>query len=332
MDQRDADASRLCRPAPQRIMQTEDDIGKVATASPVVMGACSAPPEDAQLSCKQLTNTLSHMPLASRRSYKAKATELFLREMVEAIEKEARAKSTKKVSMHHVCVLLPCLIHRVRTITNNYVLRSCACSLPASAQSRTPPRSTSSKTSSRPSQTRARPTAPVWKKARLPARSAGAPGHLRAARAVQLDPQVARGKPQTARRRPRLHRDRTRIAKSQFPLAACWGQDQVMAPRKRTMTTRRTMMPHRQRTRGWQKPQHQYRQRRQRKKTRTMTSDGYGGASCSHRLGRLSIVVLVKINGCVDISETTVLLRHFASREQQSMCNGIKLRGGWTHL
>lgn len=53
----------------KRIMQTEDDIGKVATASPVVM---------------------------------AKATELFLREMVEAIEKEARAKSTKKVSMHHV--------------------------------------------------------------------------------------------------------------------------------------------------------------------------------------------------------------------------------------
>ncbi|KAK9900069.1 hypothetical protein P389DRAFT_187175 [Cystobasidium minutum MCA 4210] len=53
----------------KRIMQQDDDVGKVATASPIVM---------------------------------AKATELFLYEMLNSIEREARAKSTKKVSMYHV--------------------------------------------------------------------------------------------------------------------------------------------------------------------------------------------------------------------------------------
>lgn len=53
----------------QRIMQQDDEVGKVATASPIVM---------------------------------AKATELFLQEMLNAIEAEARAKSTRKVSMYHV--------------------------------------------------------------------------------------------------------------------------------------------------------------------------------------------------------------------------------------
>jgi hypothetical protein len=53
----------------QRIMQQDDEVGKVATASPIVM---------------------------------AKATELFLQEMLTSIEREARAKSTKKVTMYHV--------------------------------------------------------------------------------------------------------------------------------------------------------------------------------------------------------------------------------------
>lgn len=53
----------------QRIMQQDDDVGKVATASPIVM---------------------------------AKATELFLQEMLTAIEATARAKGTRKISMHHV--------------------------------------------------------------------------------------------------------------------------------------------------------------------------------------------------------------------------------------
>lgn len=50
-------------------MQQDDEVGKVATASPIVM---------------------------------AKATELFLYEMLNSIEREAREKSTKKVSMYHV--------------------------------------------------------------------------------------------------------------------------------------------------------------------------------------------------------------------------------------
>lgn len=52
-------------------MQQDDEVGKVATASPIVM---------------------------------AKATELFLQEMLNSIEREVRAKSTKKVSMYHVYV------------------------------------------------------------------------------------------------------------------------------------------------------------------------------------------------------------------------------------
>ena len=71
-------------------MQQDDDVGKVAGASPLVVCQCYLPKQ--QASSKTLLLTL------------AKAVELFLQEMLQAIESEARQKGTKKLSMHHVSV------------------------------------------------------------------------------------------------------------------------------------------------------------------------------------------------------------------------------------